>query len=310
MADGFYRVPGVGDIMPTIDERKVANFQWISSFTADASTNIITTALPHTQIAGEVVMLTSTGTLPAPFEAFELYRICTPGLGANVLKLALNIGWSPPPENPPIDILDSGTGTHFMWIRPLEYIAEVIGDPIHDFILTEEPGITRGAIYFKDAVRFQLTGGSGMSGVVRGHDYWSSRSQHTPKTKWKITIGGSDGEIVHLVNNGQASLRTYGYPANSLWGLGILGAVIGGGESYYNLCGACTFGNGGGGGGGDSGKGQDQLSPDRQIRIEYKDQDITNLVRRAQKASSTIENLSIVGQGVSGGAGAWQINPD
>jgi hypothetical protein len=401
---GFFTTGGV--IMPTIDEVQVPNLQWLTTFTADPSTNLLTCPISHKQVAGEVVMVTSTGVLPAPLVPFKLYRVPTAGLGwvkfggpsdfvtasavtdqwttpfphglvadmpvmfvvysgvypgmpsplypatqyfvaaagmtatkfkvafgpggppvdlftdsnpatnfwlfymtadPTALQLAENEGWNPPPENPSIDLLDAGVGVHQLWVRPLDYVGRVnsVGG---NYVSAEAIGCPRGAIYLDNGKRHQYknqsTGGFAFL-ALPNTDYWTSGAQQSPWTRWQMGINPG-------VTDASADLYAYDYPATALWGLGDLGVfVAGAGEHYYNICGNCAFGGGGPPTGAGGGKGG-EVRPvaERQIKIEYRDQDITNLVRRAQKASNTIENLRIVGPGVSGGGGQWQINPD
>jgi hypothetical protein len=406
MAGGVF---GRANVVPTKDEVQVPNLQWQTHFTADPSTNVLTCASPHLQVPGEVVYVSSNGTLPSPLQPNTFYRVLTAGLGWTqlggptdffhgtaatdlitapfphgltagtpiflygpfdpfgdgqpsplegvsyyyvassgltatqfkvtyisngasptvdlftdgstqlwlfyldthtvnpiTLMLASNVGWNPPPENPPIDITDAGVGIHSLWIRPLEKVG-VVGITL-PYMSGELVG-GRGAIYLDNGKRHQYKNIQGtISGIVVNTDYWTSGAQQSPVTKWQTgtTLGGSAGSLVDLYS--------YSYPAISEWGLGDLGIIAG--ERYYSVCGDCAFGPappppGGGGPGGEGGAGgKTPLSPEQQIKIVYREQDITNLVRRAQRASNMVENLQIVGQGVSGGKGTWQINPE
>lgn len=410
MSDTF----GVVEIIPTKDEVRVPNFQWVSAFTADPGTNELICDVEHGQVPGDIVMVTSSGTIPDPLIPFKLYRVRSgaldwylfgspdghsgpgiyvtmvsngepfnhdlmqprikvvcpiphelsigvhvyfmsgtfgdglpigihnseelqirpehfttttfelgtisdntprewlgPGPGSDPinmwfqtpsvtkLKLAENEGWNPPPENPEINITTAGVGAHHLWIRPLEFVGKVVCQSGN--YLTGETFGGRGAIYLDDGERHQYKNVVGIGGLPADTNLLTSGAQQRPITKWQV------GLILTGVDHG-ADLWAYAYPAVSEWGLGDLGVL--GTERYYSLCGDCTFGGGGPGPGG-GGKGGDQpLTPDRQIKIEYRDQDITNLVRRAQKASDTIENFRIVGPGVSGGGESWQINTD
>lgn len=404
MNGGFFKTEG--DIIPTIDEVRVPDFQWQTTFIADPSTDTLTTAAPHLQVAEEVVMLTSTGTLPAPLIPFHLYRVLTAGLGwarlggptdyffgsaatdlitapfphglpagtpiflygpldplgdgqpspldgvsyyyvassgltatqfkvtynpsgagttvdlftdgspnlwlfymgssggSTTLQLADNDTWNPPPEPPPIDITDMGVGVHHLWIRPLAYVRSIAGNGGTNYLtgeaLANPPG--GGAVYLGNAMRHQYKNVNTMPGLPANTDLWTSSAQQRPAAKWQagLSLGGT----------GTADLWAYAYPAKTVWGLGDLGVLVGGGEAYYSICGACAFGTPGGSPGGGAGGDVVPLKPDRQIVIQYRDQDITNLVRRAERASNTVENLRIVGQGVSGGGGNWQVNPD
>ncbi len=80
------------------------------SFTADATSNVVTlsgAALPNN---GKCVRLVSTTTLPAGLDAYTDYFVVN--ASANTFKLALTAGGSA------IDITDAGTGTHFVAMPP------------------------------------------------------------------------------------------------------------------------------------------------------------------------------------------------
>jgi hypothetical protein len=290
MPSGFFTAESW--MLPTVDEVKVDNLQYITTFTANPTTDVITTAINHTQIPSEIVMVMSSGALPAPLQPFTLYRVRTPNLGPTTMELAENAGWNPPPENPKINITDAGTGTHTLWIRPLEGVATVGVNPTN-FLTSEVTGNTRGGVYLNPShgTRFQVAGISGIAGLLPNTDYFSDVYQQTPTCRWSI-IG------TPVSGGGSCGFYTYAIPAVMEWGLGDLGALFSESEDYYSICGDCAFG-GGGGGGAATGK-MRHVEVQKPPRIYFQEQDITELVGRARSASSTIENLKIVGTGVSG----------
>ena len=213
----------------------------------------------------------------------------------------------PPPEPPPIDILDAGVGTHLLWGRALDFVGEVFGNSSTNDLTGETLGAIRGGIYFRvgSAIpeRLQVKNISGLPGLNVGIDYYSKNTQRNPITQWQVAVGGSGNPAVNLGGSGSCDVYAYGYPANTLWGLGDLGVLLSGfgpQENYYSLCGDCAFGGGPGGGGGAGGGDQEPVLGQPRPQIIYQDKDITDLVERAHAAASTIENLSIVGSGVSG----------
>jgi hypothetical protein len=96
MPSGPFPVSG-GWVVPTIDESKVPNFQFLGTFTADPTTDIITTSINHNLIDLELVMVWSSGTLPAPLVGNNtIYRVPIGGvLSPTTFKLAENSGGFP-----------------------------------------------------------------------------------------------------------------------------------------------------------------------------------------------------------------------
>lgn len=107
----------------------------VYTFTANASTDVLTTSATHDYIAGTPVQLTTTGTLPAPLATATTYYVVSPS-GAT-LKLAATSGGSA------IDITDAGTGTHTITDLAIDQtfstIAEVIRKEVNYHELTTRP---------------------------------------------------------------------------------------------------------------------------------------------------------------------------
>lgn len=293
-----------GTIVPTLDEQKVPSLQLAGVVTADPVTDILT-CTAHGQVPAEIVFFSTTGVLPSPLQPFTFYRVLTLGLGANTLELGEMAGWNPPPENPPINITDPGSGTHFLWVRALEYIGVIISDSINDFISGEGVGGARGGIYFQDAERFQIKNPVSIPPLVANQDYFARNSVQNPTCKWKCALGGSGGAVIDITGAGSADLYSYGYPANSLYGLGDLGAFTN--ESYYTTCGS----NPGDFIIGAGGEGSVQVRGGTTEVLRHVTQaDLARTQKRAERAISLVKNFRLVGPGVSGDIEkGFSINP-
>lgn len=83
------------------------------TFTANATTNQITTTNSRTFAPHEIVQLTTTGTLPAGLSAGTNYYVKDPDQGGSVIYYGgYNFELSLTPNGTAIDITDTGAGTH------------------------------------------------------------------------------------------------------------------------------------------------------------------------------------------------------
>jgi hypothetical protein len=397
------------EVPPGADEHQGYNLQFASLFSASPGGDLLTTVSPVDTVVGEVVILTTTGILPAPLQPFKYYRVVSAGLGrwvrwgsptdwvtasaatdlwttpsphglavgaavffydfndgygsniplplinvvtyyvaasgftattfkvsytnggppvdlttnsgpniwlfitgtggSTTLQLADNAGWNPPPENPPIDITDVGTGIHSLWVRPLDYVGTFITSGGN--MTTELIGGagTSGCRYWgnpprikNSGHRFQV-GSPPPGGMVANTDYNSgeyTRPPVTPSGQWSVA-GLSGGAY-------SGNLYDYGDGTILNDGLGDLGSVTT--ERYYIISGdVIIIGGGGGGGGAGEGGGQPLIVKLPRPTIKVRDPELASLIRRARRAAQTIENLSIVGDGVSGdSSGGFALN--
>jgi len=134
-----------------------------------------------------------------------------------------------------------------------------------------------------------------------------SGSGATATLTWRVgyvdlTNGGLYGDVptVALVGGGSpstlASLGTIGISSQAsvpLVGYPDVGAA-------FALRSAIITGGGGGGGGAGEGGGEPLVIKLPRPTIKVRDPELASLIRRARRAAQTIENLSIVGDGVSG----------
>jgi len=286
-----------GDVAPTLNETTMSNFEFVGTFTADPSTDLLTVSAPHMQITAEVVLVHSTGTLPGGLVVGTFYRVLSAGLGTNTLKLGSNVGWNPPPENPPIDITDTGTGTHGLYIRPLAYVGPFIPVP-SGLMSTEGVGGARGCLYWgnpprsqNDMARFQVKGASLPSGLAQNVDYYTGAYQRPPAvpfSRWSVggvTVGGS----------GSGDIWSYFEGVDVIGGQGDLGSVTA--ENYYLISGDVSIIIiGGGGGEGGLAQGGPPVTVELpRPTIKVRDPELASILRRARRAARIIEDLSIVG---------------
>lgn len=87
------------------------------AFTVNAGTDLITHAA-HGLVAGNIIQMFSTTTLPGPFAADTDYFVIASGLTANDFKVSATLGGTA------VDITDAGTGTH-KFVRVDNDVAEV-----------------------------------------------------------------------------------------------------------------------------------------------------------------------------------------
>jgi hypothetical protein len=287
------------EVPPGVDEHQGYNLQFGSLFTADPTTDFLTTNDSLGLITAEVVILTTTGILPAPLQPFKYYRVVSPG--STTLQLADNEGWNPPPPSPPVDIVSAGTGIHSLWVRPLDYVGTFITSGGNMTTELVAGAGTSGCRYWgnpprarNSGYRFQV-GSPPPAGLVANTDYNTgeyTRPPVTPLGQWSVAGMGA----------GAYSGNLYAYADGTILvdGLGDLGSVTT--ERYYMISGDVITIGGGGGGGGGAGEGGGQPLTIKLPRptIKVRDPELSSLIRRARRAAQAIENLSIVGDGVSG----------
>ena len=81
----------------------------LDTFTANASTEVLTVASAHGLAAGDRVKFTTSGTLPAGLALDTIYYVIASGLTSTELKVSATDGGSA------VNITDTGTGTHTIW---------------------------------------------------------------------------------------------------------------------------------------------------------------------------------------------------
>lgn len=290
---GYYLI-GPWRRFPTRIFSKGPAYQLLGTFTVDPSTNIITTTVPHLQIPAEVVQFSSTGILPAPLDDNGIYRVLTDSLGASTLKVASNIGWNPPPESPPINITNSGSGIHYFWYRPFEIQQTFTPGNINistDVITNNtRPHLLRVSA----RVQFTPQGASILPApLVANTDYYIPAGGLTDFA-FKLAIGGSAGPIVDLT--------TQGTGIYNFWVIGPLCSVmqtpigdfgVSSDEHYWAWAQEVNII---GGGGGDAAGGGEPLTIELpRPTIRTRDPELASILRRARRAARTIEEISIVG---------------
>lgn len=177
----IYSEPGVLKINEKA--QAITNQQDVSTFTADASTDVITTASNYSPdredpdapddevVLGRAVTLTTTGTLPAGLALSTTYFLISVN-GITTFKLATTYALAA--AGTAVDITDTGTGTHTM--SSLE-----MGIPVHEttdsetgfsFIVDNNGRVwyTPGSNVWRLLEGNTRTGGTG-NGIVSAYDH-------------------------------------------------------------------------------------------------------------------------------------------
>jgi hypothetical protein len=107
-----FGVPNTGDaaFFPLGNGSAAYGLNQLSTFTASASSNLCTWA-KASLIAGQVVTLTTTGTLPSGLSAGTNYYIVNVNVDARTFQLSTSLAGTP------VTMSDSGMGTHTVGVR-------------------------------------------------------------------------------------------------------------------------------------------------------------------------------------------------
>jgi hypothetical protein len=282
---GGYMVFEHVETLPTWTPQLSFNFQLKDTATADPSSDTITCASNHDQVDREVVIFTTTGTLPAPLIPFHMYRVVGT-ITATTFQVSDNDTW---PTVSIIDITNAGTGVHTLWIRPLEIIATIAGvDTTNNILAASNRTFFHSDATESDRIRFQ--GASLPPPLVGNIDYWVAYGP-TDFT-FKVAVGGGGGSIVDLTGGGSGNIlsirgtTTVQYPGGDL-GMFIL-------DSAFMMAGVVQI-IGGGGGGAAGARGEPMIVEVPRPTIKVRDPELASVLRRARRAARTIENLTIVG---------------
>jgi hypothetical protein len=300
---GFAQLPG------SVYDPAGPSYQLKGTFTVNPGTNLITTSGGHGQAVHASVLFSSSDTLPNPLieiggpDPLGHYLVLSDGLTANTFKVA-GVYWQfPNPEPAPIDITDIGVGTHYLWVHPFDPWRNFTSAGVNvatDTIDVGSPHLLIATPTFGDRIRFSSTG-TLPAPLTANTDYYGSITGMT-ETAFKVAIGGSGGAIVNLTSGGSGTHTLLVIRAGNQLSEGVLEPTSTLGwlneDAFYFVCGdhVNIIGGGGGGGGGPGEGGGEPLEillP--RPTIKTRDPELASILRRARKAVSTIEDLTIVG---------------